>query len=211
MAKEQLITKFEDELVEIAYRDAVELISAVRRNYFSLAQLLASTQQSSQKAFLEVRDRLARNEILDAKSTNYLAMVGSAKQGFLLQHQEQLPHTVSSLYELKKIIDDDNGFNKLKKELKEGKNYSTFTHLEIKEAFKEFVSQRLSKTDTKPITTKTEQKNTGDLAVTIKIPKQQININHKKILNDVKKVKEIMKYAEVETHGQLKQLEIDEE
>lgn len=211
MAKEQTLTKFEDELVEIAYRDAVELISAVRRNYFSLAQLLSSTQQSSQRAFLEVRDRLHRNEILDTKSTNYLAMVGSARQGFLLQHQEQLPHTVSSLYELKKIIDDDKGFNKLKKELKDGGNYSTYTHLEIKEAFKDFVNQRLSNTTTKTSTTKTEQKNTGDISVTIKIPKQQLNINPKKILNDVKKVKEIMNYADVETHGQLKQLEIDEE
>ncbi len=211
MAKQQLITKKENDVIERRCKEVSQQYLFARRSWFKLAEILIDIKDNeSRKIFTEVKDRLLNRQLIDNTSLKYCLALGEVRNGYLLKHQDKLPPHLSSAYEITRLIkSNDKNFNVLQSKLKT-QNLKELTQHEVREVF----TGKTNKTKvTKNISDNQKLKKhnlsfyASDVSIQIRFKMKMLDTKSSQIIKDYKEIKNKMKsYAEFEEIGEFKSL-----
>lgn len=206
MAKQQLITKKEDDVIERRCKEVSQQYLFARRSWFKLAEILMNIKDNeSRKVFTEVKDRLLNRQLIDNTSLKYCLALGEVRNGYLLKQQDKLPPHLSSAYEITRLIkSNDKNYNILQSKLKT-QNLKELTQHEVREVF----TGKTNKTKvTKQISNNQKsKKHESDVSIQIRFKMKMLDTKSSQIIKDYKEMRNKMKsYAEFEEIGEFKSL-----
>lgn len=189
---------------ETKYIEKIEgFFLAAQQNIFMMAKTFYELKRDNQKLYQSVKSKLNERRIIPNTTVKELALVAESREGFLIENQDRLPKTRYVLYDIARFINgNDDNFNRVKTLIKQ-KSLENLTRNKIFEALQ--IEDKTSDDIFESEVIKTEKKVnvvSNEKSITINIPKSVLN-NEKKVLKDFKKIKEIMDYADIETHGSL--------
>ena len=206
MAKQQFITKKEDDVIERRCKEVSQQYLFARRSWFKLAEILIDIKDNeSRKVFTEVKDRLLNRQLIDNTSLKYCLALGEVRNGYLLKNQDKLPPHLSSAYEITRLIkSNDKNYNILQSKLKT-QNLKELTQHEVREVF----TSKTNKTKvTKQISNNQKsKKHESDVSIQIRFKMKMLDTKSSQIIKDYKEMRNKMKtYAEFEEIGEFKSL-----
>jgi hypothetical protein len=199
MAKTEVITA-----KETKYAETIEgFYLAAERNLFMVAKTLYELKRDNNSLYISVKKELDKRNVIPNTTVKELALIAECRDGFLIENQDKLPQTRFALYALAKVIrDDDGNYEKLKTVIKQ----KSLQNLSKNKVIEQVMVENKTSADIfeSEVTQKEKKVNViaNEKSITINIPKEILN-DEKRVMKDFKKIKEIMDYADIETHGTL--------